>query len=266
MPRPGRAACSGPGSATAAPRSSGAGSSRERVALDEAFVEGALEARGREEGPGRVPAPRLVGVGRPARGGRRPVRGRRGRPDPDARDGEEVGPDRGPVRPAASPGRGHLPQRRADPQARGPRAGDAHPLGQALGGAVGRRRRDRDVARPDGRPEDGFLPGPAGPARGRRQILRRTASVLDAFCNQGSFALHAAKAGASRVLGLDSAPRPSTRPAAAPSETASAPSSRSPTSSTGSTTPANKAGPRLGRGHPRPAPVREVEVGARGRA
>jgi 23S rRNA (cytosine1962-C5)-methyltransferase len=30
--------------------------------------------------------------------------------------------------------------------------------------------------------------------------------VLDAFCNQGSFALHAAKAGASEVLGLDSAP------------------------------------------------------------
>jgi 23S rRNA (cytosine1962-C5)-methyltransferase len=29
--------------------------------------------------------------------------------------------------------------------------------------------------------------------------------VLDAFCNQGSFALHAAKAGASQVLGLDSA-------------------------------------------------------------
>ena len=31
-------------------------------------------------------------------------------------------------------------------------------------------------------------------------------AVLDAFCNQGSFAVHAAKAGASRVLGLDSAP------------------------------------------------------------
>ena len=31
-------------------------------------------------------------------------------------------------------------------------------------------------------------------------------SVLDAFCNQGSFALHAARAGAARVLGLDSAP------------------------------------------------------------
>jgi 23S rRNA (cytosine1962-C5)-methyltransferase len=30
-------------------------------------------------------------------------------------------------------------------------------------------------------------------------------TVLDAFCNQGSFALHAAKAGAARVLGLDSA-------------------------------------------------------------
>ncbi len=29
--------------------------------------------------------------------------------------------------------------------------------------------------------------------------------VLDAFCNQGSFALHAARAGATRVLGLDSA-------------------------------------------------------------
>jgi len=29
--------------------------------------------------------------------------------------------------------------------------------------------------------------------------------VLDAFCNQGSFALHAARAGAARVLGLDSA-------------------------------------------------------------
>lgn len=29
--------------------------------------------------------------------------------------------------------------------------------------------------------------------------------VLDAFCNQGSFGLHAAKAGATRVLGLDSA-------------------------------------------------------------
>jgi len=34
-------------------------------------------------------------------------------------------------------------------------------------------------------------------ARGRR--------VLDAFCNQGSFALHCAKAGAASVLGLDSA-------------------------------------------------------------
>jgi 23S rRNA (cytosine1962-C5)-methyltransferase len=31
-------------------------------------------------------------------------------------------------------------------------------------------------------------------------------SVLDAFCNQGSFALHAGKAGAARILGLDSAP------------------------------------------------------------
>ncbi len=30
--------------------------------------------------------------------------------------------------------------------------------------------------------------------------------VLDAFCNQGPFALHAGRAGASRVLGLDSAP------------------------------------------------------------
>ena len=30
--------------------------------------------------------------------------------------------------------------------------------------------------------------------------------VLDAFCNQGSFGIHAAKAAASRVLGLDSAP------------------------------------------------------------
>jgi 23S rRNA (cytosine1962-C5)-methyltransferase len=30
--------------------------------------------------------------------------------------------------------------------------------------------------------------------------------VLDAFCNQGSFAIHAAKAGASEVRGLDSAP------------------------------------------------------------
>jgi 23S rRNA (cytosine1962-C5)-methyltransferase len=29
--------------------------------------------------------------------------------------------------------------------------------------------------------------------------------VLDAFCNQGSFAIHAAKAGASQVMGLDSA-------------------------------------------------------------
>jgi 23S rRNA (cytosine1962-C5)-methyltransferase len=31
-------------------------------------------------------------------------------------------------------------------------------------------------------------------------------SVLDAFCNQGSFALHAGKAGATTILGLDSAP------------------------------------------------------------
>jgi 23S rRNA (cytosine1962-C5)-methyltransferase len=30
--------------------------------------------------------------------------------------------------------------------------------------------------------------------------------VLDAFCNQGSFGIHAAKAGAAAVLGLDSAP------------------------------------------------------------
>jgi len=33
----------------------------------------------------------------------------------------------------------------------------------------------------------------------------RGARVLDAFCNQGSFALHAARAGAAHVLGLDSA-------------------------------------------------------------
>src|SRR4051812_17461141 len=33
----------------------------------------------------------------------------------------------------------------------------------------------------------------------------RGARVLDAFCNQGAFALHAARAGASEVLGLDSA-------------------------------------------------------------
>ncbi len=33
----------------------------------------------------------------------------------------------------------------------------------------------------------------------------RGARVLDAFCNQGSFALHAAQAGATEVLGLDSA-------------------------------------------------------------
>jgi 23S rRNA (cytosine1962-C5)-methyltransferase len=33
----------------------------------------------------------------------------------------------------------------------------------------------------------------------------RGRSVLDAFCNQGSFAIHAGKAGATRVLGLDSA-------------------------------------------------------------
>ena len=32
----------------------------------------------------------------------------------------------------------------------------------------------------------------------------RNKRVLDAFCNQGSFALHAAKAGASKALGLDS--------------------------------------------------------------
>ena len=32
----------------------------------------------------------------------------------------------------------------------------------------------------------------------------KDARVLDCFCNQGSFALHAAKAGATRVLGLDS--------------------------------------------------------------
>jgi 23S rRNA (cytosine1962-C5)-methyltransferase len=38
----------------------------------------------------------------------------------------------------------------------------------------------------------------AAHARGRR--------VLDAFCNQGPFSLHAARAGAAEVLGLDSAP------------------------------------------------------------
>ncbi len=38
-------------------------------------------------------------------------------------------------------------------------------------------------------------------------VARRAAGkrVLDAFCNQGSFALHCARAGAARVLGLDSA-------------------------------------------------------------
>jgi 23S rRNA (cytosine1962-C5)-methyltransferase len=46
----------------------------------------------------------------------------------------------------------------------------------------------------DQRPQHAVV---AGYAKGRR--------VLDAFCNQGSFALHAARAGAKEVLGLDSA-------------------------------------------------------------
>jgi len=50
--------------------------------------------------------------------------------------------------------------------------------------------------------------------RENRLYLRRFASgarVLDAFCNDGAFALHAAKAGASAVLGLDIAPGAVTR-------------------------------------------------------
>lgn len=44
--------------------------------------------------------------------------------------------------------------------------------------------------------------------RQQHSVVARYAAgkrVLDAFCNQGSFALHAARAGASQVLGLDSA-------------------------------------------------------------
>ena len=44
--------------------------------------------------------------------------------------------------------------------------------------------------------------------RGQHTAVAKYAAgkrVLDAFCNQGSFALHSAKAGAASVLGLDSA-------------------------------------------------------------
>jgi 23S rRNA (cytosine1962-C5)-methyltransferase len=45
--------------------------------------------------------------------------------------------------------------------------------------------------------------------REQHAVVARYASgrrVLDAFCNQGSFGLHAARAGAAQVMGLDSAP------------------------------------------------------------
>ena len=53
----------------------------------------------------------------------------------------------------------------------------------------------------------------------RRMAAGRQPRVLDAFCNQGPFALHAARAGAAEVLGLDSArrtrlPRPGATPRA----------------------------------------------------
>src|ERR1019366_4889274 len=80
--------------------------------------------------------------------------------------------------------------------------------------------------------------------------------VLDAFCNQGSFALHAGRAGASRVLGLDRAPqcRPERRRGPVRGRECLRLAQRR--------REQGRAG--VGRGHPRPAPVRQVEVGARG--
>ncbi len=58
--------------------------------------------------------------------------------------------------------------------------------------------------------------------------------VLDAFCNQGSFAIHAARAGAVEVRGLDSAPDAiESARRNAERRTAPASASTSPTSSTG---------------------------------
>jgi len=53
----------------------------------------------------------------------------------------------------------------------------------------------------DQRPQHAAVAGQVG----RLSRLGRAPRVLDAFCNQGSFALHAARAGAAFVLGLDSA-------------------------------------------------------------
>ena len=89
--------------------------------------------------------------------------------------------------------------------------------------------------------------------------------VLDAFCNQGSFAIHAARAGAAEVLGLDSAGEAV--------DAARRNAERNRVKATFEVAnvfdwlndPANKPGTPVGRRHHGPSSVRKVKVGARGR-
>ena len=173
--------------------------SRERVVLDAAYPAARWSGRSRARGARAVPAPRLVGVGRSAgrRGG--PVWRRAGGPDPDAGDGEALGARSATcfaelLQPAEIIFRNDAPIRRLEglPLETHTRSG------RALGAALGRHRRFRLLARPHGRARRPVFTSTSASSMRPWRSTAPGKRVLDAFCNQGPFALHAAKAGADR--------------------------------------------------------------------
>jgi 23S rRNA (cytosine1962-C5)-methyltransferase len=163
----------------------------------------------------------------------RPVRRHPGGADPDARDGEALGPDRRPARTACSAPaevifRNDAPIRRLEglPIETHTRSGRPwEPRWAAIDGFE----YWLDLM---GGQKTGFYLDQRRSTRGRHvRYCAGAPRVLDAFCNQGSFALHAAKAGP-EVLGLDSAEAHRGGPRNA-ERTGSRRRSRSPTSSTG---------------------------------
>ena len=200
---------------------------------------GDLEAGGRG-----LPPARMVGIRRPARGRRGPVRRHGGPPDPDPGDGEEVGADRRTSWTDCS-----IPPRSSSGTTRQIRRLEGLPL---------------ETHTRSGRPWeprwgsiDGFevwLDLMGGQKTGfyldqRAQhaaVAKYCAGkrVLDAFCNQGSFAIHAGEGGG--LGGAGPGQRGGGRrggPAQRGAQRRSARRSRWPTCSTGSTTPRTAPGP-----------------------
>ena len=235
MPRPRRAGSSAPGICNGRSQIVWRRLSRERVELDEAYLAGGPRARHR-------PARRRAPTG--ASSGRSPTTFPASSPTSTATpwsSRSRRSPWRSARRSSATCSTGILhpsevifrndaPIRRLEGLAL-----EIHTRsGSAVGAAVGGNRRDSRCGSTSWGARRPASTWTSACSTRRSRSTARGKSVLDAFCNQGSFALHAAKAGA------DGGPRPGQRgrrdrrrAQERREERASRPSSRSPTSSTG---------------------------------